>query len=60
MKTAHLDTFVHDNLPPIELQPDFIFELPELEFPDKMNCAVEILDMAISKGYGDRICIQCD
>jgi len=60
MKTAHLDTFVHDNLPPIELQPDFIFELPELEFPDKMNCAVEILDRAIIKGYGDRICIQCD
>jgi len=60
MKTAHLDTFVHDNLPPIELQPDFICELPELEFPDKMNCAVEILDRAIIKGYGDRICIQCD
>ncbi len=60
MKTAHLDTFVHDNVPPIELQPEFIFELPELEFPSEMNCAVELLDQAISKGFGERICIQCD
>ena len=60
MKTAHLDTFVHDNLPPPELLPEFIFDLPELEFPGNMNCAVEILDKAISKGFGNRVCIQCD
>jgi len=60
MKTAHLDTFVHDNLPPAELQPEFIFDLPELKFPTEMNCAVELLDLAISKGFGERIFIQCD
>ena len=58
MNTAHTDTFVHDNLPPLHLQPEFIFELPELEFPERMNCAVELLDHAITKGYGSHPCIQ--
>ena len=29
--TAHLDTFVRDRLPPPELQPEFLFDLPELQ-----------------------------
>lgn len=31
--TAHLDTFARDHLPPPEAQPEFLFELPELQFP---------------------------
>ena len=27
--TSHVDTFTRDNLPPRELWPEFIFELPE-------------------------------
>jgi len=56
--TAHTDTFVHDNLPPAHLLPEFIFDLPELEFPDRLNCAVELLDRAIDKGFGSHMCIQ--
>ena len=58
MNTAHKDTFVHDNLPPAHLQPEFIFEIPELEFPLQMNCAAELLDQAIVKGFRARVCIQ--
>jgi len=32
-RTAHLDTFARDRLPPADQQPDFLFELPALQFP---------------------------
>jgi 2-aminobenzoate-CoA ligase len=44
--TAHLDTFVRDRLPPPEAQPEFLFDLPELQYPDRMNAAVELIDRA--------------
>ena len=58
--TAHIDTFAADNLPPPEQQPEFIFELPELRFPERLNCAVELLDRHVSEGRGDRLCIQAE
>ncbi len=42
--TAHVDTFVRDNLPPASQWPQFLFELPELRYPARLNCAVELLD----------------
>jgi 2-aminobenzoate-CoA ligase len=41
---AHLDTFVGDRLPPLEQQPDFLFELAELHYPEQLNAAVELID----------------
>jgi 2-aminobenzoate-CoA ligase len=41
--TAHLDTFVRDRLPPPELQPEFLFDLPELQYPDRLNAAAALL-----------------
>ena len=48
--SAHLDRFARDNLPPREQWPDFRFSLPELNYPDRMNCAVELLDRWIESG----------
>ena len=42
--TAHLNTFVRDRLPPPEAQPEFLFELPELQYPERLNAAVELID----------------
>ncbi|MES2948487.1 MAG: benzoate-CoA ligase family protein [Pseudomonadota bacterium] len=58
MSSAHIDTFARDNLPPVDQQPQFIFELPELQFPAQLNCATELLDRHISEGNGSRICIR--
>ncbi len=58
--TAHIDTFAADNLPPAELQPDYVFELPELQFPERLNCAAELLDRHVREGRGDRLCIQAE
>ncbi len=52
--TAHVDTFTRDNLPPAGELPEFLFELPELRYPDRLNCAVELLDKTVAAGHGDR------
>jgi len=56
--TAHIDTFARDHLPPPDQQPEFIFELPELQFPERLNCATELLDRHVSEGRGDRVCLR--
>ena len=55
--SAHLDTFAHDNLPPRAQWPDFLFGLPELKYPDRMNCVVELLDRWVASGDGERPCL---
>ena len=52
--TAHVDTFARKNLPPRNQWPEFIFELPELQYPARMNCAAELLDRMVERGHGDR------
>ncbi|MFC3110558.1 benzoate-CoA ligase family protein [Undibacterium arcticum] len=42
--SAYLDTFARDNLPPRAHWPQLLFELPELQYPDRLNCVVELLD----------------
>ena len=56
--TAHVDTFARDHLPPPELQPAFLFTLPELQFPAQLNCATELLDARVAAGDGARLCIS--
>jgi len=52
--TAHLDTFARDNLPPRALWPEFSFDRPELQYPERLNCATELLDRHVAEGRGDR------
>src|SRR4051794_14272228 len=37
------DSFVRDRLPPPELLPEFRFDLPELQYPERLNAATELL-----------------
>ena len=55
--TAHLDTFTRDNLPKRHHLPEFRFTLPELQYPERINCCVEFLDKWVGQGDGDRICL---
>ena len=55
--TAHSDTFARDHLPPRDQWPDLVFDLPELRYPERMNCAEEILDRALERGWGERTAI---
>ena len=56
--SAHIDTFARDRLPARELQPEFLFELPELQFPEHLNCATELLDRHVEAGRGARACVS--
>ena len=56
--TAHVDTFARDNLPPPDELPEVFFELPELMYPARMNCAAELLDKMVAAGHGDRPAIH--
>jgi 2-aminobenzoate-CoA ligase len=55
--SAHADTFCRDNLPPGELWPEFRFSLPELAYPTRLNCAVELLDTTAAAHGPDRSCL---
>ncbi len=53
-KSAHSDTFAAQNLPRPETLPDLIFPRPELNYPGRLNCAVELVDRAVAEGDGAR------
>ncbi|WP_186400893.1 benzoate-CoA ligase family protein [Stappia sp. P2PMeth1] len=55
-RSAHTDTFAADNLPPRELWPDFI-NLEKLGYPERMNCAVELVDRNVAQGRGDKLAL---
>src|SRR5579859_1362198 len=52
--SSHIDTFARDNLPPRDQWPDLIFTIPEVQYPDRLNCIVELLDRHVQQGLGDR------
>ena len=54
--TGHVDTFCAEMAPPRELWPVRDWSgIPELTYPDWMNCAGELLDSVIEGGRGERI-----
>jgi 2-aminobenzoate-CoA ligase len=55
--TAHVDTFTRDNLPPRDQWPNFLFDRPELHYPERLNCAVAFLDRWVDEGRGDEPCL---
>ncbi|MES2177593.1 MAG: AMP-binding protein [Gemmatimonadota bacterium] len=58
-RTGHVDTFCADHLPPPELQPVRDWTgIPELAYPDRLNCAAELLDTLVDAGHGDRPAIR--
>ena len=56
--SRHVDTFARDNLPPRSQWPELLFELPELQYPARLNCAVELLDKMVAAGHGARPAIH--
>ncbi|WUF51686.1 AMP-binding protein [Streptomyces sp. NBC_00483] len=52
--SAHVDTFARDHLPPAELWPGLGFDLPELRYPQRLNCGAELLDATVERHGADR------
>ena len=52
--SAHVDTFARDHLPPLDEWPELVFDLPELQYPARLNCVAELLDRHVAEGRGER------
>ena len=55
--SAHVDTFCREHLPPQESWPEFLFDLPEVHYPDRLNCGSALLDATIARLGADRPCL---
>jgi len=58
LPSAHVDTFCRDHLPPADQWPVLTFDLPELRFPDRLNCATALLDDVAARFGADRPCLR--
>lgn len=55
----YTDSFAQDNLPSLELQPEYNFlDLPQFNKPEMLNCVDRLLDNHIKEGRGNNICIR--
>jgi 2-aminobenzoate-CoA ligase len=55
--SAHVDTFCRDHLPPGDSWPEMVFELPEVRYAHRLNCATELLTAVIADRGPDRPCL---
>jgi 2-aminobenzoate-CoA ligase len=56
-RSAHVETFVRDHLPPMRDWP--LFDLSGVpDYPLRLNCAAELLDRHVAEGRGDRIVLH--
>jgi 2-aminobenzoate-CoA ligase len=56
--SVHLDTFCRDRLPPADQWPQFRFDLPALAYPERLNCAAELLDVTAARLGAGRPCLR--
>lgn len=55
-----LAPFLTDGIPRREDWPEFIFSLPALQYPSRLNVATELLDHSLARGWGERACLITD
>jgi 2-aminobenzoate-CoA ligase len=56
--SAYVDTFCRDRLPPQDQWPEFLYDLPQLRYPERLNCAAELLDATAAREGDDRPCLR--
>jgi 2-aminobenzoate-CoA ligase len=55
--SAHVDTFCRDHLPPADQWPELEFTLPELAYPEQLNCADALISDTIAVHGAGRPCL---
>ncbi len=58
LPSSHTDTFTRDRLPPKDQWPVFIADRSELDYPDTLNAATELVDRHVQAGQGQRIAVH--
>jgi 2-aminobenzoate-CoA ligase len=59
-RSAHVDTFCRDNLPPEADWPRLNRDHPDVQYPDGLNAAVALLDDTVARLGADRTCLLTD
>lgn len=54
--SAHVDTFAADHLPPRAEWSD-ILAMPDISYPERLNCCAAFLDRWVEEGAGERPCL---
>ena len=57
-QTGLQDRFVIEHLPDSGQQPQYLFDLPQLQYPEKLNSAVELIDRHVQQGRGQNIALR--
>ncbi len=52
--SVHQDTFTREHLPPQESWPTFEFTVPEVQYPERLNAATELITRATDRFGADR------
>ena len=55
--SAHVDTFVRDRLAPLEEWPEMRFDLPELQYPARVNVGCVLADGPLAEGQAGRVAV---
>lgn len=58
VQTGLKDRFVLEHLPDAADQPEYLFDLPQLQYPEQLNSAVELIDRHVQEGRGDNIALR--
>jgi 2-aminobenzoate-CoA ligase len=57
-RSAHADTFCRDHLPPPEEWPELRFDIADVRYPERLNCATELLDRTVQRHGAQRECLR--
>ncbi|UKA62486.1 AMP-binding protein [Arthrobacter sp. FW306-04-A] len=58
LRSAHVDTFTRDHLPPAGTWPTLEFTLPELQYPATLNAAAVLIDDAVANHGSERTALR--
>jgi 2-aminobenzoate-CoA ligase len=56
-RSAHVDTFCRDNLPPQAEWPLLDLDHPDVQYPERLNAAAALLDDTVARFGADRTCL---
>ncbi|TGR16221.1 2-aminobenzoate-CoA ligase, partial [Mesorhizobium sp. M8A.F.Ca.ET.197.01.1.1] len=54
-RSAHVDTFARDNLPPADQWPTLL--LDGFDYPEHLNIGFELTDRQVERGLGDHVAL---
>ncbi|HEU0229810.1 MAG TPA: AMP-binding protein [Burkholderiaceae bacterium] len=58
-RSAHIDTFARDHLPPLDQWPEMLIAgNPDVAYPARLNCAVSLVDDVAARAGADRVALH--